>query len=107
MAGRYKCCVIDILTMALKVWKIRHWSFSSKTHSHIRHNLKDGIGDVYDILLYFTITQLCSVNPCMLLYKVEWFIDFSATNRIDSLASAIVHVKLTCVDYHETHYRPF
>ena len=29
-----------------------------------------------------------------LLYKIEGFIDFSATNKIDNL---------TCVDYHETH----
>ena len=26
--------------------------------------------------------------------KIEWFIDFSATNKINNL---------TCVDYHETH----
>ena len=30
----------------------------------------------------------------ILLYNIEWFIDFSATNKIDNL---------TCVDYHETH----
>ena len=29
------------------------------------------------------------------LFKIEWFIDFPATNKIDNL---------TCVDYHETHY---
>ena len=33
-------------------------------------------------------------NNDTLLYKIKWFIDFSATNKI---------ANLTCVDYHETH----
>ena len=38
-----------------------------------------------------------------LLYKIEWFIDFSAINKIDNLTYVIIHDNLTCVDYHETH----
>ena len=34
---------------------------------------------------------------------MEWFIDFSATNKIDNLTCVIIHDNLTCVDYHETH----
>ena len=40
---------------------------------------------------------------CIVLYKIEWFIDFSTTNRIDNLTCVIIHDNLTCVDYHETH----
>ena len=36
-------------------------------------------------------------------YKIEWFIDFSATNKIDNLAYVIIHDNVTCVDYNETH----
>ena len=32
--------------------------------------------------------------PLVLIYKMEWFIDVSATNKNDNL---------TCVDYRETH----
>ena len=39
-----------------------------------------------------------------LLYKIEWFIDFSAINKIDNLTSVIIYEYLTCVDYRETHY---
>ena len=39
----------------------------------------------------------------ILLYKIEWFIDFSATNNIDNLTCVIIHDNLTCVDHHETH----
>ena len=38
-----------------------------------------------------------------LLYKIEWFIDFSATNKIVDLTCVIIHENLTFVDYHETH----
>ena len=27
----------------------------------------------------------------LLLYKIEWFIDFSATNKIDNLTCMIIH----------------
>ena len=36
---------------------------------------------------------------------MEWFIDFSVTNKIDNLTCAIIHNNLTCADYHETHLR--
>ena len=38
-----------------------------------------------------------------LLYKIECFIDFSATNKINNLTCVIIHDNLTCVNYHETH----
>ena len=38
-----------------------------------------------------------------LLYKIEWFIDFSTINKIDNLTCVIIHDNLTCVDYHEMH----
>ena len=44
-----------------------------------------------------------SYNYIFLLYKLEWFIDFSATNKIDNLTCVIIHDNLTCVDDHETH----
>ena len=33
-----------------------------------------------------------------LLYKIEWFIDFSATNKIDNRTCVIIYDNLTCVD---------
>ena len=39
-----------------------------------------------------------------LLYKIECFIDVSATNKIDNLTCVIIHDNLRCVDYHETHW---
>ena len=36
-------------------------------------------------------------------YKIELFIDFSVTNKIDNLTCVIIHDYLTCVDYNETH----
>ena len=37
-------------------------------------------------------------------FKIEhWFIDFSATNKIDYLTCVIIHDNLTCVHYHEMH----
>ena len=43
------------------------------------------------------------ISNINLLYKIEWFIDFSATNKIDNLTCVIIYDNLTCVDYHETH----
>ena len=44
------------------------------------------------------------LNYDILWYKIEWFVDFSATNNIDNLTTTcvIIHDNLTCVDYHET-----
>ena len=39
----------------------------------------------------------------VLLYKIECFIDFPASNKIDNLTCVIIHDNLTCVDYHEMH----
>ena len=38
-----------------------------------------------------------------LLFKIEYYIDFSTTNKIDNLTGVIIHVNLTFVNYHETH----
>ena len=42
------------------------------------------------------------INPFYYI-KQDWFIDFSAINKIDNLICVIIHDNLTCVDYHETH----
>ena len=38
---------------------------------------------------------------------VSVLISFPPLTRIHNLTSVIVHDKLTCVDYHETHYRVY
>ena len=43
----------------------------------------------YDFPLCFPHELIMSLRN-----KIEWFIDFPATNKINNL---------TCVDYHETH----
>ena len=62
--------------------------------------------------LVVTGGKLFMIKEQILLYKIEWFIDFFATNKIynltcviihDNLTRVIIHDNLTCVDYHETH----
>ena len=58
-------------------------------NEYVKHILK--YGEIY-LFIYL-----------LLLYKIEWFIDFFATNKIENLTCVIIHDNLTCVDYHETH----
>ena len=44
-----------------------------------------------------------AIKYLSLLYKIEWFIDFSAINKIDNLTCVIIRDNLTCVDYREMH----
>ena len=56
-----------------------------------------------DTSIYTEFMKMAATCYSFLLYKIEWFIEFFATNKIDNLACVITHDNLTIVDYHETH----
>ena len=50
------------------------------------------------IIINFISRGYICVHCYFLLYKIEWFIDFPATNY---LTCVIIHDNLTCVDYRD------
>ena len=99
-----KFSVVTMASPSLKSW-LRHCSLTIPMLETLDHTIR--IGSTPNFLyfeLYLYSAYAAHYVYFTLLYKIKWFIEFSATSKIDNLTWDFMgfHGNLTCVDYHET-----